>query len=72
MVDIALGTRHTSFQRIGRRLILAGILVWGVWLTVRLLGGEPQLEYFLPLHLLGVVPGSILSRWSAVKQWRKK
>lgn len=61
--------RVLGIQRLGRWLILAGALVWGVWLAVKLLGGEPQVEYFLPVHLSGVIPGSIMSRWGAVKRW---
>ena len=63
---------QATFQRIGRRLIAIGILVWGVWLIAKLSGGDPQLRYFLPVHLLGVIPGAILSRWSSVKQWRNR
>ena len=61
--------RVAQIQRLGRWLILAGVLVWGVWLAVKLLGGEPQVEFFLPVHLSGVIPGSIMSRWGAVKRW---
>ena len=70
VTDIALETREASIQRTGRWMIVAGVLVWGVWLIAKLIGGEPELQYFLPLHLLGVIPGSILSRWSALKRWR--
>ena len=55
-------------QTIGRYLILAGGLVWGVWLAVRLSGGEPNVQYFLPFHLAGVIPGSIMSRWGAIRR----
>ena len=61
--------RVDRIQRLGRWFILAGVLVWGVWLAVKLFGGEPQVEYFLPVHLSGVIPGSIMSRWGAVKRW---
>ena len=61
--------RVAQIQRLGRWLILAGVLVWGVWLAVKLLGDEPQVEYFLPVHLSGVIPGSIMSRWGAVRRW---
>lgn len=60
--------RIARLQRVGRYLILAGVLVWGVWLAVKLSGGEPHVQYFLPFHLAGVIPGSILSRWGAVRR----
>jgi hypothetical protein len=72
VTETTLDAREANLQRLGRWLILAGILVWGVWLVVKLTGGEPQLEYFLPVHLLGVIPGSLMSRWSALKKWVKK
>jgi hypothetical protein len=72
VTDIVVDPRGDTFQRLGRWLIVAGILVWGVWLIVKLTGGEPQLEYFLPLHLSGVIPGSIMSRWGSIKGWRKR
>ena len=58
-----------TLERIGRWLIVGGVLVWVMWLAVKLAGGRPQLEYFLPIHLAGVVPGAILSRWSVLSRW---
>ena len=55
-------------QRIGRYLILSGVIVWAVWLAVELSGGEAQVQYFLPFHLSGVIPGSIMSRWGAIRR----
>lgn len=69
VTDTVGDSRAANLQRMGRPLIVAGILVWGVWVIVKLTGGDPQLEYFLPFHLLGVIPGSILSRWATVKRW---
>jgi hypothetical protein len=73
VIESATSTQDSErvgrIQRLGRWLILAGVLVWGVWLAVKLFGGEPQVEYFLPAHLSGVIPGSIMSRWGAVKRW---
>jgi hypothetical protein len=63
---------NAGLERTGRWLIAAGILVWGVWLIAKLAGGQPQIGYFLPLHLLGVIPGAIMSRWSAVRRWRNR
>ena len=57
-----------TLERIGRGLIVVGVLVWVIWLVVKLTGGRPQLEYFLPIHLAGVVPGAILSRWSVLSR----
>ena len=56
-------------QRIGRYLIIFGVLVWGVWLAVKWSGGEANVQYFLPFHLSGVIPGSIMSRWGAIRRW---
>ena len=61
--------RLTRIQMTGRWFILAGVLVWGVWLIAKLLGGEPHVQYFLPFHLSGVIPGSIMSRWGAITRW---
>lgn len=72
MTDIAIDPYEATLQRLGRWLIVAGVLVWGIWLVMELTGGQPQLEFFLPLHLTGVIPGSILSRWSAVRRWVKR
>ena len=61
--------RIVRIQKTGRYLILAGVLVWAVWLAVKLSGGEPHVQYFLPFHLSGVIPGSIMSRWGAIRRW---
>jgi hypothetical protein len=61
--------RLARIQMNGRWLILAGVLVWGVWLIVKLVGGEPDVQYFLPFHLSGVIPGSVMSRWGAISRW---
>ncbi|MDF1595011.1 MAG: hypothetical protein P1T08_02760 [Acidimicrobiia bacterium] len=53
---------------IGRRLILLGVSVWAVWLIVKATGGDPQVEHYLPFHLGGVLPGSIMARWSSVRK----
>jgi hypothetical protein len=47
----------------GRLLIAAGVAVWVVFAVVWLAGGDPEAGRFVPFHLAGVVPGSILSRW---------
>lgn len=72
MINTIRSAEAATLERIGRWLILAGVLVWGVWLVVKLSDGEPQLGYFLPIHLAVVVPGSVLSRWSTLSRWRQK
>jgi len=60
--------RIARIQKRGRRLIFLGVLGWGVWLIIELTGGDPHLRYFLPLHLGGVIPGSVMSRWGAISR----
>lgn len=57
---------------IGRLLILAGVAVWGVWLAVRLAGGEPDVAHYLPFHLGGVIPGALLTRWDWIARLRRR
>ena len=64
--------RVARVQRIGRWLILVGVLVWGVWLLVKMTGEDPNLKFFLPFHLSGVIPGAILSRWGSISAWIKR
>ena len=52
-----------SKQSVGRLLILLGVAVWGVYGVMALAGAHPEVRHFLPLHLAGVIPGSILARW---------
>lgn len=56
-------------QNLGRILILAGALVWLVFGIVWLTGGEPRTALYLPFHLGGVIPGAVLSRWDAGRDW---
>lgn len=53
---------------LGRVLILAGVAVWIPYLALKLAGREPELLYFLPFHLMGVIPGAVLSRWRQLKR----
>ncbi len=62
------GAMKTTIERIGGLLILVGAAVWVVWLVVRLAGGDPQVGDYLPFHLAGVIPGSLLARWHAIKR----
>ena len=50
-------------RSIGRLLILAGASVWLVFGVIWLWGGDPDVGSFVPVHLAGVIPGAILSRW---------
>lgn len=65
---IANGRRYDIRRRIGVVLILTGVSVWGIWLVVKLAGGDPDVSAFLPFHLAGVVPGSVLSRWDSIRR----
>jgi hypothetical protein len=54
-------------RRLGRTLILLGVLAWAPYALLRYgLGLEVPLWAFLTAHLLGVIPGSILSRWHQI------
>jgi hypothetical protein len=55
-------------KRIGRILILAGVCVWIPYFLLRLSGMHPQVMYFLPFHLMGVIPGAVISRWPQIRR----
>jgi len=57
------------WQTAGRILILAGVAVWAVYGVCLLAGSETTVGWFLPLHLAGVIPGVILSRWGTIRRW---
>jgi hypothetical protein len=60
--------RPIACRRLGRILILLGVLAWAPYALLRyLLELEVPLWPFLTVHLLGVVPGSILSRWEQIR-----
>jgi len=63
--------RPTShrLQTTGRILIGIGVAVWVVYGIVRMAGADPGVGWFLPMHLLGVIPGAILSRWETIRRW---
>ena len=52
-------TRRTA----GRLLIIGGVLVWVVFAVAWLAGADPEAGRFVPFHLAGVIPGSVISRW---------
>jgi hypothetical protein len=49
-------------RQIGTMLIWTGIFVWVPYVVLHLIGQEPKLIIFLPLHLVGVVSGSRLRK----------
>jgi hypothetical protein len=49
-------------------LILVGVAVWAVYALAWLAGLEPEARAYLPFHLAGVVPGSILARWDRIRE----
>ena len=59
-------------ERTGRWLILAGVSVWLVFGVVWIAGGNPQGVHYLPLHLLGVLPGAVMSRWRTLRGWFRR
>jgi hypothetical protein len=46
--------------RLGTFLIWLGVFTWAPFIFLRVIGEKPQLLYFLPFHLLGVIGGSRL------------
>jgi hypothetical protein len=57
---------------IGRTLILAGVAVWIVFAVVWLAGGHPEGGRYVPFHLAGVIPGTLLARWDRIKGWARR
>jgi hypothetical protein len=55
--------------RLGRALILLGVLAWVPYAAFRYgLGWDVPLGPFLSLHLAGVIPGSVLLRWDQLRR----
>jgi hypothetical protein len=52
-----------SSRAIGRVLILLGVAVWVPYAVMLITGHEPNIKVFLPIHLAGVIPGAILTRY---------
>ncbi len=46
--------------RLGSVLIWLGVLVWAPFIVLRIMGEQPSMGLYLPLHLLGVMGGSRL------------
>lgn len=61
--------RNMMRKIIGRILIILGVCMWIPYLALKISGAEVTVMPFLALHLLGVVPGAILTRGETVMQW---
>lgn len=46
--------------RLGHVLVWLGVLVWAPFIVLRIMGEQPSMSLYLPLHLLGVMGGSRL------------
>ncbi|HET7142484.1 MAG TPA: hypothetical protein VFI68_00575 [Anaerolineales bacterium] len=46
--------------RLGSVFIWLGVLVWAPFILSRIMGEQPSMSLYLPLHLLGVIGGSRL------------
>lgn len=46
--------------RLGNVFIWLGVLVWAPFIILRIMGEQPSMSLYLPLHLLGVMGGSRL------------
>jgi len=46
--------------RLGNMLVWLGVLVWAPFIVLRIMGEQPSMSVYLPLHLLGVIGGSRL------------
>jgi hypothetical protein len=55
-------------RRLGKYLIWVGVAVWIPYFALKAVGLQPELMAFLPFHLLGVIPGAILNRWTQIRR----
>ncbi len=46
--------------RLGNVLIWLGVLVWAPFIILRIMGEQPSMSLYLPIHFLGVMGGSRL------------
>jgi len=53
-----------SARAVGRVLILFGVAVWVPYAALLIMGQEPDIRIFLPVHLAGVLPGAVLTRYA--------
>jgi hypothetical protein len=58
----------TSSRCLGRLLLLAGVAVWIPYGIALLAGREPDVRWYLPLHLCGVLPGAVITRWVWIRR----
>lgn len=55
------GNDKDRLTQLGRVLILLGVSVWALYAVMRWGLGRPvEMNQFLPYHLVGVIPGSLL------------
>lgn len=50
--------------RFGNVLIGLGVLVWAPFILLRIMGEQPSMSLYLPLHLLGVMGGARLRTYA--------
>ena len=51
--------------RFGNILVWLGVLVWVPFIVLRVMGEQPSMSWYLPLHLLGVMGGSRLRAFAS-------
>ena len=61
-----------DFRTIGLGLLVWGTLVWVVYFILKYAGSPVAVLDFLPYHLIGVIPGSLLYRWESWRAWARK
>jgi hypothetical protein len=58
---------------LGNVLLVLGVAVWAVYALNRWgLGKEVEVGRFLPYHLAGVIPGSLLRHRHRLQRWFKR
>lgn len=67
VTDRKISNAALTRYRLGNALIWLGVLVWAPFILLRIMGEQPSMSLYLPLHLLGVMGGSRL-RASARKE----
>ncbi|MBI4328623.1 MAG: hypothetical protein HY685_02010 [Chloroflexi bacterium] len=59
-------------RRWGNILVTLGVLVWVPYFSLKSLGWDPPIYYFLPFHLSGVIPGVFLRYYQNLRDlWRR-
>lgn len=49
-------------------MILFGVAAWVPYAALLFTGNEPDIRFFLPVHLAGVIPGAFLTRYVWLRQ----